>query len=381
MGDAEKNRFGQSRFLSGKETRVALEEFFATHTPDGKGICPVIVLGHALGGDTEKLYKLLSFSTDRLGNVVKECDTQTMVRELGFWTDRNQIGLQRLIFELGFEYRDAHTASNDAAMTTIAAILLVLENNGFSEEKNLQEVIDGVEAASQGHDWFHGSDKYCTRCHAVDHVVNNRGDGQSCRKHVHCTHCRAAGRGNAQWGHSTADCISYALANGNSKIAADKKKAEREAAVEKARLEGRDVDEIMASRPRRDSHARRGTMQTMSGTLELPLHNLRSEPKATSSFRVYGAKTDRDPTPTLQSTASFSNSWQTLDKERKRHFKNGSEVNPSKQTKASPISNSLPRVQITVSKGSIDSVNTFAAIRPTDDEDNEGYESADECEA
>ncbi|KAJ4299004.1 hypothetical protein N0V90_004248 [Kalmusia sp. IMI 367209] len=280
MGDPEKNRFGKTRFLSCFEARVALEEFFAPRTADGRGICPVIVLGHALGGDTEKLQKLLTFSTNRLGNVVKACDTQAMVRELGFWSDRNQVGLQRLIFELGFEYRDAHTASNDAAMTMIAAILLVLESNGHSEKKELQDVIDGVEAASQYHEWFHGSDKYCTRCHSPGHNVKNRGDGQPCKKYVRCEHCREAGRHEAQHGHDTSDCISFALANGNSKTAAKKKKAEREAMAEKARLEGRNISEVI--RDRRGSYTRRGTSYTVSAALALPLHEHRSRPKKDS---------------------------------------------------------------------------------------------------
>ncbi|KAF2438179.1 hypothetical protein P171DRAFT_334645, partial [Karstenula rhodostoma CBS 690.94] len=156
-GDPTSNRFGRTRFLSSKEACIALEEFFAVRTADGQGICPVVILGHALGGDIEKLWRLLGFDPNRLGNVVKEIDTQQIVRDMGFWIARDQVGLQRIIFTLGFEYRDAHTASNDAAMTLIAAVLLVLPGNGSSEEKKLQEVVDEIERLSQGDTWDHGS--------------------------------------------------------------------------------------------------------------------------------------------------------------------------------------------------------------------------------
>ncbi|KAF9729599.1 hypothetical protein PMIN02_005416 [Paraphaeosphaeria minitans] len=229
-GDPSSNRFGQTRFLSSQQAYNALEEFFAVRTSDGQGLCPVIILGHALGNDTNKLKKLIGFNPNRLGNVVKEIDTQQIVRDLGFWTARDQIGLQRIVNTLGFQYRDAHTASNDAAMTMIAAVLLVLPENGYSEEKELQEVIDGIEQLSQSNDWTHGSDKYCRRCHARDHFFETGGyRGGRCKVPVHCDHCEEAGRHRASMGHFTEDCISFALENGNTKLAKERKEAKRKA--------------------------------------------------------------------------------------------------------------------------------------------------------
>lgn len=226
-GDPLRNRFGRSRFLSSKEARTALEEFFAVRTEDGQSICPVIILGHALSGDTDKLWNLLKFNPNRLGNVVRQIDTQQIVRDMGYWTERNEVGLQKIVSNLGFEYRDAHTASNDAAMTLIAAVLLVLPRYGFGHDKKLQEVVDQIERLSQDDEWVHGSDKYCQRCHSRDHFLENGGhDGGRCKAFVYCHHCEAAGRGpSIARTHMTEDCISFALENGNSKKARLKREA------------------------------------------------------------------------------------------------------------------------------------------------------------
>ncbi|KAJ4349525.1 uncharacterized protein N0V89_008141 [Didymosphaeria variabile] len=256
QGDPTSNRFGRTRFLSIQEARIALEEFFAVRTADGQGICPVVILGHALGGDTVKLWKLLGLDPNRLGNVVKEVDTQQIVRDLGYWRSRDQVGLQRIIHELGFEYRDAHTASNDAAMTLIAAVLLVLPNNGYSEEKGVQEVVDGIERLSQGDAWDHGSDKYCQHCHSRDHFAENGGRcGGRCKVPVHCDHCAALGRRQAASSHMTEDCVSFALENGNSKKAKANRESKREAGRERKILKNEEhvVDKIV------QEHVPRGT--------------------------------------------------------------------------------------------------------------------------
>lgn len=57
-----------------------------------------------------------------------------------------------------FAYRNAHVASNDAAVTLICAVQVILpENLRNAEGRSLQEVADGIETASQNKDWITAS--------------------------------------------------------------------------------------------------------------------------------------------------------------------------------------------------------------------------------
>jgi hypothetical protein len=128
-GDPTANRFGQTRFLTRGETQGCLNDAFGwllDSTKPELGYCPVILLGHALGGDLDKLQNTLGWSPQSLGNIVKVVDTQQLVRDVGWWDKRDQIGLPAIVARCNFTYRNAHTASNDAAMTTISAITMVL---------------------------------------------------------------------------------------------------------------------------------------------------------------------------------------------------------------------------------------------------------------
>ncbi|KAF1969974.1 hypothetical protein BU23DRAFT_512196, partial [Bimuria novae-zelandiae CBS 107.79] len=162
-GDPKTNRFGQQRFLNDIEIVNFLKGAFEWPLNKDKKdgcVCPIVLLGHALDNDIDKMKKLLNFNAELRGNLVKQIDTQVIAKDVGHWDHPvNQIGLQRLVNNMGFEYRDSHTASNDAAMTTIAAIQLVLDDRYKDPKqlKKLQEVIDETEYRSSKHDWDHGS--------------------------------------------------------------------------------------------------------------------------------------------------------------------------------------------------------------------------------
>ena len=244
-GNPEANRFGTTRFLTLTETQVCLDDAFSwpvDRKNEAAGLCPVVVLGHALGGDMDKLKAVLDWDPFAKGTVVKIVDTQQLARENGEWTRREQIGLQNLVFKMDFTYRDAHTACNDAAMTTIAAVQLVLPahlRKPTSKRKSLQDVVNAVEAASKNNAWNMGSDKYCFRCGSRGHFENNSdGRGGRCSAPVYCQHCWRAGRRNAAYNHRTECCISYALANGNSKRSLDRKEMMQAAAQAAAAAAG-----------------------------------------------------------------------------------------------------------------------------------------------
>lgn len=221
QGHPDTNRFGRQRFLDDEDVISFLSSSFEwpVSLPEYAGyICPVVILGYALGNDTQKIQKLLNWSPRTKGNLVRELDTQLIAREVGHWSHpSNEIGLQRLVGNMGFEYRDAHTASNDAAMTTIAALQLILDgrHKGPNQPYPLQDVVDNIEIMSQGQEWFWGQEQYCSKCGTHDHMLEDRGDGRPCRALVTCDWCRV-NCPNSQRGHRTEVCVMKAFETSNS---------------------------------------------------------------------------------------------------------------------------------------------------------------------
>lgn len=276
------------------------------------------------------------FDPNRLGNVVRGIDTQQIVRDLYFWTGTNQIGLRTLVQSLGLEYRDAHSASNDAAMTLMVAVLLVLPNNGHSTERTIQDVFGDIEQSSQTDTWDYGSDQYCSRCHSRQHSARNGGrNGGSCRALVHCSHCESAGRSrNAIQGHMTEDCVSYGLENGNSRTARERRDANRRRTSGGANQRTRNRNtsrttppemvfwDLMFSNPPSATHGPNSGFQSAvrarnaspngllpPGVLRLPLQRI-SQPSVTEPDQTPALESSSlpaeapldDPTPTVQHT-------------------------------------------------------------------------------
>lgn len=178
------------------------------------GFCPIVVMGHALDGDLDMLSKILGFNAASLGTIVKTIDTQHLARETGHWESRNQAGLSKLVAMTGFAYRDPHTASNDAAMTLICAIQMVLGRLPSSGEcKALQQIIDDLELASQQQIWSWDTAEFCLRCGQIVHTKDNHGGGR-CRAMVKCVHCSTSmveKRLRAASSHRIECCIAYVL--------------------------------------------------------------------------------------------------------------------------------------------------------------------------
>jgi hypothetical protein len=203
--------------LTKLEAASMLKEMFAwpiDHQKPELGFCPVVVLGHALHGDMAMLKSTLGFDAMALETVVKIIDTQQMAKECGYDSyGGNKIGLGNLVASCGFKYRDAHTASNDAAMTLIAAVQMVLPEELKPRDGGLQQVVDDIEIASQLQEWAWGNDLYCLRCgkygHTKDKYRNKR-----CFAKVKCSHCATSQiekRKQTAGTHRTECCISYAM--------------------------------------------------------------------------------------------------------------------------------------------------------------------------
>jgi hypothetical protein len=219
-----RNRFGQTRFVNEKDTCEMLDSIFrwpVDHARPELGFCPVVVLGHSLKDDFQILSRTLGVHAATFDTVVKTIDTQHLCKETGFYTSRNQAGLSTLVFSANFSYRNPHTACNDAAMTLICAVQMVLPAElKFSPYDNipagapsLQDVVDDVEVASGYQEWSWGTVKYCLRCTRRGHTAENN-NGRRCRAKIECAHCASSKdvkRQKAKWGHVTKKCIFFAL--------------------------------------------------------------------------------------------------------------------------------------------------------------------------
>lgn len=180
------------------------------------GSCPVVIIGHAVENDTQALSHSLGIDPSFFDTVVRTVDTQDLSLETGYWPQHgNPVGLKVLVGRCGFEYRDAHTACNDAAMTLICAVTMVLPASSKPDDalRSLQNVADKIEASSAGHDWYFGVAKYCMRCGSKGHTQGNY-NGRPCKKFVKCAHCASSKvekRKKAAFSHITSKRIVYAI--------------------------------------------------------------------------------------------------------------------------------------------------------------------------
>jgi hypothetical protein len=192
------NRFGQGRFVMFAEARQILTDLFVQpidRVPGLTGNYPIVVLGHDVGHDKNNLKsKAIAFDMDPIGTVVRYIDTQMLARDKGYWMmPRNeQIGLKRLVEELGFEHSDSHTAANDAGRTLISAFQIVLGGHPCKKFafKSMKQVADNLECysvASFG-EGLGGAEKYCWKCGTVGHMkADCRATG------LHCNECAENG--------------------------------------------------------------------------------------------------------------------------------------------------------------------------------------------
>ncbi|KAF3034108.1 hypothetical protein E8E11_000059, partial [Didymella keratinophila] len=164
-GDPLKNRYGNTRFFTAPEAKRMLTKCFGWAIDKRRpelGNCPVLVLGHALGNDMPKLYNQVGFDLARLGTMVHSIDTQELASTTGYWTGQ-PVSLKNLVYLMGFQYRDPHTANNDTGMTVVSAVQMVLSSQcKTNQTMSLQQVVDGLEKWSKSTAWndLGGADKF-----------------------------------------------------------------------------------------------------------------------------------------------------------------------------------------------------------------------------
>jgi len=178
-GNPERNHFGSTRFATKEDAKEFLVETLAWPIDDDNEDgpkCPVIFLGHSVKNDLRMLQEELGIDPKFDSNVVAIIDTQKIANEQGIrrkgQQKGQQIALKSLIQHFGVEFRDGHTASNDAAYTIISAVQMVLKNSLPTDPtRSLQDVVDGVAKDSKGTVVAFGVPTWCTECKVASHLV------------------------------------------------------------------------------------------------------------------------------------------------------------------------------------------------------------------
>ncbi|KNG48300.1 hypothetical protein TW65_05209 [Stemphylium lycopersici] len=205
-GNPEKNHFGSTRFATKQQAKDFLTNAIAwpveEGAPESGDKCPVIFLGHAVKNELQMLQDDLGVDPSVLSNVVAIIDTQTIAAEQGYRGRGDKIGLGPLMEQCGVEFKDGHTASNDAAYTVIGALHMVMKDRlPLGNERSLQDVVDDLGSYSAGVAPDVGVKKYCTRCASFQH---NR---PQCRGKIErCEKCLKAGHEKAAYTHVTKLC-------------------------------------------------------------------------------------------------------------------------------------------------------------------------------
>jgi len=202
-GNPEKNHFGNTRFTTDQQAKDFLTESFSwpINNVPGAGKCPVILLGHAVDNDVDMLREL-GVDPSVISNVVAIIDTQKIARTQGVHGRGDKIGLQALMEHYDVDFRDGHTAGNDAAYTMIGALQMVMKTElRDNTTRSLQEIVNDLEVFSKG---FHpdiGIANHCTRCGRKDH---NRTE---CYGRIErCKKCLKANKTAAAYTHITKLC-------------------------------------------------------------------------------------------------------------------------------------------------------------------------------
>jgi hypothetical protein len=209
-----RNVFGQERLVSAQEMQNILGRSLRQPITGVAGLegcfCPVILLGHALNHDLTNLRdKTVSFDFAAQKMVAKYIDTQQLVRDAGTWTQvNNNIGLKKLVEELGFEHGpfDAHGAANDAGKTMICAVQIALNwmkaaprshagsiRAKYRTTKNMKVVVSEIERNSRLDQNYHdigGRTTYCSICGSLTHNIADCPNWLS----QWCTHCEDKAR-------------------------------------------------------------------------------------------------------------------------------------------------------------------------------------------
>lgn len=149
IGCPDKFNFGETAFIkladAGKILRRIFDDPERIHQACDLGVefrprekAKVVLVGHALGGDTKYLRRV-GFSPK---NVVAHVDTQKLARA----SKKDSPGLKRLLIALDIDAQNLHNAGNDAAYTMQALIGLAVRE--YHEAGSVEAVLTRNKAES-----------------------------------------------------------------------------------------------------------------------------------------------------------------------------------------------------------------------------------------
>jgi hypothetical protein len=169
----EPNLFGNTTFTTMQEAKNFLTECLSWPIDSSNpksGLCPVILLGHAVQNEERMFRTKLGISSTAFDNVVATIDTQTIANENSIHGPGDKIGLKVLVQAFNLEHRNPHTASNDAAHTIVCAVQMVMSGKLPNiPGRSLQAVVNGSERHSWSTTAMVGIPGYCTKCDSTVH--------------------------------------------------------------------------------------------------------------------------------------------------------------------------------------------------------------------
>ncbi|KAF2810839.1 uncharacterized protein BDZ99DRAFT_462149 [Mytilinidion resinicola] len=185
--------WGTTKWVTKVEASRALHEVFTERIePIKPELCPVVFLGHAVHGDSQKLVEHLQFDMTAIGSVVSTLDTRVIASERGYRGRGDKIGLGPLCSRFNISPKHLHNAGNDAAYTMLAAVLMGLTNEqkeAAQSDEPMENLMTSLMAAGKSYKpaaW--GVRRFCTRCDRVGHTQ------PECMAREECSKCKTKGR-------------------------------------------------------------------------------------------------------------------------------------------------------------------------------------------
>lgn len=215
--DSQRNRFGCTRFVDGKEAKVVLEGFFRQPVeplPSRKkcypvsnkslvpGACPIVILQD---GSWQRHSLLNALSLEQIigENIISMISTQQIAHETGFgWRDKT-FTLGQLATDLKIDFPEHRSAADCAAYSLIMCIQMVMRSKTPLAKQPIQSIVNVAMLHSQCNQPLWGNEHHCSRCGQHDHIRKNCRVMQIVRM---CSKCVKAGRHPAAWSHVPQMC-------------------------------------------------------------------------------------------------------------------------------------------------------------------------------
>jgi hypothetical protein len=163
---------------------------------------PSHFLGYVVQNEECMFQTKLDINPTTFDHAVTSIDTQSIAKENNIHGPGDKISLMNLVSAFNLEYRNAHTASNDAAYTIICPIRMTMSGKlPKVPGRSLQAVVNGLEQHSRSTRAMVGIPNYCTKCGSTNHRRPR------CFRDIpYCDKCRKTGRVDAMKTHIMSLC-------------------------------------------------------------------------------------------------------------------------------------------------------------------------------